>query len=533
VGDDIHVLVRARELAQAALQNLEAHRRRIDDLNVYPVPDGDTGTNLTLTARSIVEALESSTANGHESLARELSRAALMGARGNSGVIFSQILRGFADVVGERGEIDGATLAHAFRSASDAAYRAVRRPVEGTMLTVIREMAEEAERPDVVGLPPVRLLEQVVARGEAALAQTPEQLQVLKEAGVVDAGGAGLLEIIRGVAAAVAGEQLPAPLVGEELPVEAIHQELSEFRYCAVFVVEGEELDAEAFEHELEQLGDSLLVVGDSSALKVHLHTDDPGAALALATRRGVVEGVEIANMHRQTAEREQRLEAGLGQLPTLETGLVAVAPGEGNRRLFESYGATRVVEGGQTMNPSTAEIAAAIEATPATEVILLPNNGNVILAAEQAAALATKPVRVVPSTSVQAGLAAIVRYIPSIPAAANEQAMREALESVTTGEVTVASRDAELDGVGVRRGAWLGLADGAAIASGDDFDRVAEAVADRLLAGGRELLTLLTGAEEPPLDQLVATLEDRHPDVEIEIHKGGQPHYPLLLSAE
>jgi DAK2 domain fusion protein YloV len=528
-----HVLERARELAQGALGNLEAHRRRIDDLNVYPVPDGDTGTNLTLTARSIVEALDASTATGLAPLAKELSRAALLGARGNSGVIFSQILRGFADVIAERDRIDSTALAHAFRSASNAAYRAVRRPTEGTMLTVVREMAEEAERSGGDGLSELELLERVVARGEEALARTPEQLAVLAEAGVVDAGAAGLLEIVRGIVFAATGEALPPVPVAEELPVEAIHQELSQFRYCAVFVVEGDALDAEAFEQELEQLGDSLLVVGDRSALKVHLHTDDPGAALALATRRGVVEGVEIANMHRQTVEREQRLEAGLGQLPTLETGLVAVVPGEGNRRLFESYGATRVVEGGQTMNPSTAEIAAAIEATPATEVIVLPNNGNVVLAAEQAAGLATKPVRVVPATSVQAGLAAIVRYIPSTPADANEQAMREALESVATGEVTVASRDTELDGVRVRRGAWLGLADGAAVASGEDFDEVAEAVAVRLLDGRRELLTLLTGSEEPPLDRLVATLERRHPSVEIEIHKGGQPHYPLLLSAE
>jgi uncharacterized protein len=526
-------LERVRELARGALENLEAHRGRIDDLNVFPVPDGDTGTNLTLTVRSIVEALESSSAAGQEALAKELSRAALMGARGNSGVIFSQMLRGFADVLGEQDEVDGARLARAFRAASDAAYRAVRRPVEGTMLTVVRAMADEAERRDLVEQPNADLLKRVVARGEEALERTPEQLEVLREAGVVDAGGAGLVELVRGLAAAVAGEQLPQAPAAEELTHEAIHQEQSRYRYCAVFVVEGEGLDDQAFERELEPLGDSLLVVGDDSALKVHLHTDDPGSALALATRLGVVEGVEIANMHRQTAEREQRLEAGFAQLPTLETGLVAVAPGEGNRRLFESYGATRVVEGGQTMNPSTAELVDAIESTPASEVIVLPNNGNVILAAEQAAGLVAKPVRVVPSRSVQAGLAAIVRYIPSSAPEANERAMLEALESVATGEVTVASREAELDGVRVRRGDWLGLADGSAVASGDDFDRVAESVVEKLLDEGQELLTLLTGSEEPSLEGLLAALEQRHPGIEIQVHTGGQPHYPLLLSAE
>ncbi len=406
-------LDRAREIARLALFNLEANQQRIDDLNVYPVPDGDTGTNLTLTVRAIVEALEKSNADGHEAVARELSRAALMGARGNSGVIFSQIVRGFADVLGESDPIDEPMIARAFRSASDAAYRAVRRPVEGTMLTVIREMAEAAESDEARGLDRPALLAFIVARGEESLARTPDLLAVLKEAGVVDAGGAGLLEIIRGVRAAVAGEPAPeAPLIPVALSVEAMHQELSEYRYCTVFVIEGAGLDADALERDLERLGDSLLVVGDPTALKVHVHTDDPGAALSLGTAGGTIDGVEIADMHRQTLEREERLATGaLEGLPTLETGIVVVAPGEGNRRLFKSLRATRVIEGGQTMNPSTEEIVAAVDATPATEVIVLPNNSNVILSAEQAVALVNKPMRVVPTRSVQAGLAAMVAY--------------------------------------------------------------------------------------------------------------------------
>jgi uncharacterized protein len=526
---------RVSDLAHAALANLEAHRQRIDDLNVYPVPDGDTGTNMTLTVRSIVEALEASPAEGHEAVAKELSRAALMGARGNSGVIFSQIVRGFAEVLAQTDEVDGALLARAFRSASDAAYGAMRHPVEGTMLTVIREMAEEAERPEVRSLPNAEMLERVVARGDEALARTPEQLEVLREAGVVDAGGAGLLELVRGLAAGVAGKALAtAPVTAAAEPgVEALHQELSRFRYCTTFVVEGEGLDAEELERELESLGDSLLVVGDAAALKVHVHTDEPGAVLALATGRGTIEGVEVANMHRQAVERERRLEATLLSVPTLETGLVAVAPGEGNRRLFERYGATRVIEGGQTMNPSTADLVEAIRATPAAEVIVLPNNSNVILAAEQAALLADKPVRVVPAESVPAGLAAIVRYLPSSSPDENERAMRDALASVVTGEVTTASRDVELDGVEVCKGAWLGLANGAAVAAGADFDAVAGAVVDRLLGDGREILTLVTGHDAPPLDALLARIDELHPDVEVDTHAGGQPHYPLLLSAE
>jgi len=528
-------LDRAREIARLALRNLEANQQRIDDLNVYPVPDGDTGTNLTLTVRRIVADLEKSSADGHEAVAHELSRAALMGARGNSGVIFSQIVRGFADVLGEREPIDEPMIARAFRSASDAAYRAVRRPVEGTMLTVIREMAEGAESPEAHGLKRPELLSFIVARGEESLARTPELLAVLKEAGVVDAGGAGLLEIIKGVRAAVAGEPVPeAPVPSSGPSLETIHQELSDYRYCAVFVVEGSGLDADELEQQLERLGDSLLVVGDATAIKVHVHTDDPGAVLSIGSAVGTLEGVEIANMHLQAVEREERLASGsLAGLPTLETGIVAVAPGDGNRRLFESLGATRVIEGGQTMNPSTEEIVAAVDSSPASEVIVLPNNANVILTAEQAVALANKPLRVVPTRSVQAGLAAMVPYDARRPASANEGAMQRALEGLATGEVTIASRDVTLDGIEVRKGAWLGLADGAAVACGQSFDTVAAAVAERLLDGGREVLTLLTGAEEPVLAELVSELEARHPGVEIEVHAGGQPHYPLLLYAE
>ena len=531
-------IVRARELASACLANLEAHRRRIDDLNVYPVPDGDTGTNLTLTVRAVVQALEASDATGAEAVAKELSRAALMGARGNSGVIFSQIVRGFAEVLGQHEDVDGPELAAAFRSASDAAYRAVRRPVEGTMLTVVREMAEEAEEPGVRTLPKLELLRRIVERGEQALAGTPDLLPVLKEAGVVDAGGAGLLEIVRGLTAGVAGEPLPdAPVESEELSFDAVHQELSRFRYCTVFVVEGEALDLDALERDLEQLGDSLLVVGDASALKIHVHTDDPGAALTLGTRVGVIEGIEIANMHEQTRDRETRLtvpaEGSLDGLPTLETGVVAVVPGDGNRRLFESLRATRVIEGGQTMNPSTAEIHSAIEATPATAVIVLPNNRNVVLSAEQAATLASKPVFVVPTTTVQAGLAAIVAYDPEQPLDANASRMTDAQAGLSTGEVTRASRDVSLDGVEVRKGAWLGLADGHAVTCDDDFDVVVDAVVARLLENGGEILTVLTGDEAPDGDALANRIAARHPGIEVEVHEGGQPHYPLLLSAE
>jgi DAK2 domain fusion protein YloV len=513
-----------RSLARAALASLEANRQRIDDLNVYPVPDGDTGTNLTLTVRGIVEALDGSTASDRETVAREVTRAALMSARGNSGVILSQIVRGAAEALA--GSDD---LVQAFRGAADAAYAAVRKPVEGTMLTLIRELAENAEAQSAAD--PAELLEALVRHGEDAVARTREQLDVLREAGVVDAGAAGLLELVRGIAAAVAGTELPRPVAVFELPKEAVHQETSRYRYCTTFVIEGDGLDADGLERKLEQLGDSLLVVGDRAALKVHVHTDDPGAALQLGTTAGSIEGVEIADMHRQVEEREERLLESVESQAA--TAVVAVASGEGNRRLFEQLGAARVVEGGQTMNPSTADLLEAAEATGADEVVLLPNNANVVLAAEQAARLAGRPVEVVPTRSLQAGLAALVAFNAERSAAENAAGMREALEGLATGEITIASRDAAIDGIAAREGEFLGLLDEKAVAAGPSFPEVARAVAEGLLAEPRDLLTLLTGEGVPPLDGLLGELAERHPELEIDVQDGGQPHYLLLLSAE
>jgi DAK2 domain fusion protein YloV len=536
-----------QQVVGAALASLEASRRRIDDLNVYPVPDGDTGTNLTMTVRAVAQAVEESQAANRQSLARDVARGALMGARGNSGVILSQIVRGAADVLAESIDgVDTPLAARALRGASDAAYRAVRRPVEGTMLSVIRELAEEAETRSAASEALGELLVDLVRRGEEAVARTPEQLDVLREAGVVDAGGAGLLELVRGVAFAVGGERVPeAPAPEEPLGMEAIHQELSRYRYCTVFVVEGERLDRGELEAALDLLGDSLLVVGDESALKVHVHTDDPGAALSLGTAVGAIDRIEIANMHQQTEQRERRL---LTAVPAPEpvheparTGVVAVVAGGGNRRLFESLaagvGPIRIVEGGQTMNPSTSDLLAGVRALAAEEVVLLPNNPNVLLAAEQAALHAEQPVVVVPSDSIPAGLAAMVAFDGTRGAAENAEEMRDAVASVSTGEVTVASRDVRLNGVAIRKGEWLGLAGGEPVAGGTDFDDVVVAVVEELIGnapeGPRELLTLLTGADEPELDALLARLGEAHPGLDVDVQRGGQPHYPLLLSAE
>jgi fatty acid kinase len=506
-------LTYARELAHAALASLERSRQRVDDLNVYPVPDGDTGTNMTLTARAVVDELDETNTDERLALLKQVTRAALMGARGNSGVILSQIVRGACEALAR-----DATLAEVFRSASDAAYRAVRQPVEGTMLSVIRELAEEAEAGGDFA--------QIVRRGEDAVARTPEQLAVLREAGVVDAGGTGLLELVRGIAAALSGEPLPAAPRRTELTVEAIHQELSRYRYCTTFLIEGDELDADAIESELAQLGDSLLVVGDHEALKVHVHTDEPGRALAIGTSTGVIDRVEIANMHEQTVQREERL---LHAVPTAQTQVVAVVVGAGNREIFESFGA-RVVEGGQSMNPSVKDLA---DAVLAPETILLPNNKNVIESARQAAELTELNARVVPTRSMQEGLAALIAFDPNESADQNLVAMQEALAGVAAGEVTVASRSTQLNGLSIEAGQYLGLAGEEAVANGADFDDVASAVVERLLEEPRSVLTLLTGADPPELDALLERIRERHPELELDVQAGGQPHYPLLLSAE
>ena len=507
-------------LARAALAALEASRARIDDLNVYPVPDGDTGTNMTETARAVVAALE-------RDPQADIVRAALMGARGNSGVILSQLVRGAMEALGTE-RVDAARLAKALHGASDAGYAAVRNPQEGTMLTVVRALAEKAEAVAAGDYPVAEALAEIVAHGEHALAGTTEQLEVLKQAGVVDAGGAGVLEIVRGIAAQVRGEPLPElEAVTTAIPLEAVHQELSRYRYCTSFFVEGDQVDPEELERELTKLGDSLLVVGGPGAVKVHVHTDDPGAALAFATVRGVIEEVDIKNMHVQTVDRTERLEREVGV-----TGAVAVVLGDGNRGLFESLGAA-TVEGGETMNPSTADLLAAVEALPERGVVLLPNSKNVILAAEQAAAQSEKDVRVIPTRSLQSGLGALVAFEGQSPLEANVEAMEEAAGAVRSGSVARASRKAKIGEVDVEEGEFLGLVEGEPVASGDVLEPVAMEVLTRLVGDGADVLTVLVGDGAVESDAVVESIRSAHPDVEVEVHQGGQPHYPLLFAVE
>jgi DAK2 domain fusion protein YloV len=520
----------ALALARAALAALEASRTRLDDLNVYPVPDGDTGMNMVATARAVVEGLE----RGEDPV-----RGALMGARGNSGVILSQLLSGAVEAIDGRERIGTAELAAALRAASDAGYAALREPQEGTILTVARALAERAEELAEEGVSLEEALGELVAHGEVALARTREQLDVLRRAGVVDAGAAGLLEVIRGIAAAVRGEPLPErPAEEEALPLEAVHQELSRYRYCTSFFVEGGEVDPAQLEAELSRLGDSLLVVGEPGAVKVHLHTDEPGDALAFGTAVGVVEEIDIKNMHAQTADRTARL-ATDSPPPTPErghhlglTGAVAVCHGDGLRRLFESLGAA-CLEGGQTMNPATEELIKAADALPEAAVVLLPNNKNVLLAAERAAEVGAKETRVVPTRSVAAGLGAMVAFDASRSLEENVKEMAAAAAAVRSGAVTRATRSATVGPLEVEQGHFLGLVEDEPVTSGPTLDPVARDVIERLLGANADVLTILVGAEGGSVDELVEGLRTAHPELEIEVCDGGQPHYPLLFGVE
>jgi uncharacterized protein len=539
---------RARALLTAGYQALEERKQEINDLNVYPVPDGDTGTNLALTVRGILEGVAALPDDLPTSeLCNAVSQAALMGARGNSGVILSQIIRGAMEVFGRSDEAAVPVVAEAFRHATETAYRAVRKPVEGTMLTVLREMAEGAAQAEATAEGVGGLMQEVIPAGWKSVERTPSLLKVLADAGVVDAGGYGLVVLVEGAAMGGAAWETPIRTHVAEVSLsegslfleEEEVEEESRYTYCTSFLVTGLGLDKAALERRLSLLGDSLLVVGDTQQIKVHVHTDDPGQALAIGTSMGTLTSIEIDNMREQTAARARRLaENASRSVPVAEPGLtqlIAVVAGEGNKKLFTNLGVDFIVDGGQSMNPSAQDLMLAVERATAPSVIILPNNGNVIMTAEQTAKLTERHVLVLPSKSVQAGLSATVVFDKRSPGDENLQEMKEILDSVATGEVTRAVRDSLVDGVQVKAQDFIGLIDDRVVASSPDVAVVVADVVARLLDGGREMLTVLVGEGDDGPEALAAleALQGAHPGVEIEVHEGGQPFYPLLLSAE
>ncbi len=541
----------ALRVIESGLAAVEAERQYINDLNVYPVPDGDTGINLALTVRAVVEELEQSDVNDIPSVAAAVTKGSLMGARGNSGVILSQIVRGLCEVWGRSNALDTAVFKEALAEGQAAAYRAVKEPVEGTMLTVIREMSTAAQGvPDSLGLE--HLLAAVEEAGRVAVENTTAQLPALAKAGVVDAGGYGLLVLFRGMIdgiQALAHDATPAakarrvaPATGgarggapRRVTVEE-PSELSAYQYCTSFLISGESIDRDAFEAFLLPLGDSGLVVGDERAVKVHVHVNDPGHVLSEAIKYGAIGDVEINDMHAQTRERDERLSAS--PAPVVGEGgtvVVAVVAGAGNQRLFRELGCHAIVDGGQSMNPSAAQLLAAVDELGVEEVVVLPNNGNVILAAEQAAGMSGLHIAVVPSNSIPSGLAAMVAFDPASDAIGNARLMQEAIDGLRSAEVTRAVRDSELDGVAVREGQAMGIVDGLLVAAADDLETAFGGVLREFAAGDAEYVTVLTalngsGVGREALETLAAELV---PAAEVSFHDGGQPLYPILASAE
>jgi DAK2 domain fusion protein YloV len=536
---------RFRRVVGAAYAHLDARRQEVNDLNVFPVADGDTGDNMAMTMRAVMEELDrldglTVDEVGRTQLVQALARAALMGARGNSGVILSQIVRGAAEELASRpGElVDPVLMASAFAGAADAAYASVREPAEGTMLTVFREMAHSIARQlahleagkqrldrDVSDAQQDAILAEVLERaiedGERAVERTPEQLEVLRESGVVDAGGYGLVLILAGVVAGLRGDGAEAPEVPHhEAPrLSRPHHVDSRYRYCTNFIVSGQELVGRDFVPRLEDLGDSVLVVGDEATLKVHFHTDEPEAAVALFGEAGEVTNLDVADMREQMAERRARLEVG-------RTGALAVAAGDGLERLFVELGA-HVVPGGETLNPSTYELLAGIHEVPSEEVLVFPSSSNVIMAAERACELSEKPARVIPAHSQQESLLALVELEPSLSAERNFERLAEALASIKTGGVAPAARD---DAQGrFRRGDAVGFVDGEIVAWGGAGSTLASSI--RQLAEGAEIVTVIAGDGAPiPL----AEIDTHVPDgVEVETHEGGQPSWWWLLAAQ
>jgi len=532
-------IARFRRVITSAYAHLEERRQEVNDLNVFPVADGDTGDNMAKTMRAVLEELDR--LDGREvdrtQLVQALARAAVMGARGNSGVILSQIVRGAAEELASRPDelIDPVLIASSFASAADAAYDSVPDPTEGTMLTVFREMAHsiahqstqleaDVQRLDRGGRDEqqdavlAEILERAVEDGQKAVERTPEQLAVLRESGVVDAGGYGLVLILAGVVAGLRGDQNGLPQISHhEAPrLSRPHHEHSRYRYCTNFIVSGTGLSSREFLPRLEGLGDSVLVVGDEETLKVHVHTNDPEAAIDVFGGAGDVTNLEVADMREQIAAREARLAGD-------RSGALAVAAGAGIERLFDELGA-HVLPGGETLNPSTSELLAGIEEVPAEEVVVLPSSSNVIMAAQRACELSEKPARVVRATSQQASLLALVELDPDGSMEENVERLDGALAGVGTGGVAPAARD---DAQGrFKKGDAVGFANGEIVAWGDSGTTLTETI--QMLADGAEVVTMIAGKGAPiPLAEINLYVPG---GVEVETHDGSQPNWWWLL---
>ena len=549
----------------AGAKNLDSKKDWINELNVFPVPDGDTGTNMTMTIMSAAKEVSSLTNPTMAELAKAISSGSLRGARGNSGVILSQLFRGFCKVIKEYDEIDVTILCEACQKAVETAYKAVMKPKEGTILTVAKGAAEKAlelsdETEDVV-----TFVEEVIKQAEYVLDQTPEMLPVLKQAGVVDSGGQGLVQVLKGAYDALIGKEIDytiegAPTGAAPAKISAETEAEIKFGYCTEFIIvlnapmsDNEEHAYKAF---LESIGDSIVVVADDEIVKTHVHTNDPGLALQKALTFGSLSKIKIDNMREEHQEKlikdsqklaaqqkaeEEAYEAAqadekTNNMPAKEMGFVSVSIGEGMNEVFRGLGVDYLIEGGQTMNPSTEDMLNAIEHVNAKTVFILPNNKNIIMAANQAVDLVEdKQIIVIPTKTIPQGITALVNYIPDHSAEENKEQMMAEIENVKTGQVTYAVRDTEIDGKTIKQNDFMGIVDKSILSVGTDLKATTLEMVDAMVDEDSAIVSIYFGSDsdEDSANELAAAIEEKYPDVEVEVNDGGQPIYYYILSLE
>ena len=549
----------------AGAKNLDSKKDWINELNVFPVPDGDTGTNMTMAIMSAAKEVSSLTEPTMAELAKAISSGSLRGARGNSGVILSQLFRGFCKVIKEYDEIDVTILCEACQKAVETAYKAVMKPKEGTILTVAKGAAEKAlelsdETEDVV-----TFVEEVIKQAEYVLDQTPEMLPVLKQAGVVDSGGQGLVQVLKGAYDALIGKEIDytiegAPTGAAPAKISAETEAEIKFGYCTEFIIvlnapmsDNEEHAYKAF---LESIGDSIVVVADDEIVKTHVHTNDPGLALQKALTFGSLSKIKIDNMREEHQEKlikdsqklaaqqkaeEEAYEAAqadekTNNMPAKEMGFVSVSIGEGMNEVFRGLGVDYLIEGGQTMNPSTEDMLNAIEHVNAKTVFILPNNKNIIMAANQAVDLVEdKQIIVIPTKTIPQGITALVNYIPDHGAEENKEQMMAEIENVKTGQVTYAVRDTEIDGKTIKQNDFMGIGDKSILSVGTDLKATTLEMVDAMVDEDSAIVSIYFGSDsdEDSANELAAAIEEKYPDVEVEVNDGGQPIYYYVISVE
>ena len=539
----------------AGAKNLDSKKDWINELNVFPVPDGDTGTNMSMTIMSAAKEVSSLTEPTMAALSKAISSGSLRGARGNSGVILSQLFRGFCKVIKEYDELDVTIVCEAFQKAVETAYKAVMKPKEGTILTVAKGAADKAlelaEQTDDL----VFFADEVIKHAEYVLNQTPEMLPVLKQAGVVDSGGQGLVQVLKGANDALLGKEIDYSIEGvssgaspEKITAETEAE--IKFGYCTDFIIvlnnplsDKEELKYKAF---LESIGDSIVVVADDEIVKTHVHTNDPGLALQEALKHGSLSRIKIDNMREEHQEKlikeseklakEQAAEEQKAKEPEKEMGFISVSIGEGMNEVFKGLGVDYIIEGGQTMNPSTEDMLNAIEKVNAKSVFILPNNKNIIMAANQAVSLVEdKQIIVIPTKTIPQGITALVNYIPDHSVEENKEQMMAEIENVKTGQVTYAVRDTEIDGKTIKQDDYMGIGDKSILAVGKDLKQTTLEMVDAMVDEDSAIVSIYFGSEssEEKAEEIASAIEEKYPDVEVEVNDGGQPIYYYVISVE